>query len=90
MRILIGLIIALAILLIVMLAGCCSQPGHPDGGGWSVSLVNITVQLGGSRTDPTITTRNELGEGAVQTHTLPVRAEQTAGATSAGVPLGAP
>lgn len=89
MRILIGLIIALVILLVVMLAGCCSAPGHPAGG-WSVSLVNVTVQLGGSRTDPTIVTRNEVGDGAVQTHTVPVRAEQVAGATSAGIPLGVP
>ena len=90
MRVMLWLIAMLGILIGVMLfcCGCCSTPGHPAGG-WSVSLVNVTVQLGGSRTDPTIVTRNELGPDSVQTHTLPVRAEQTAGATSAGVPLGA-
>jgi len=86
MKILIGLIIALAILLVIMLNGCCSSPWHPTDG-WSVSLININVQLGGSRTDPTITTRNTLGTNATQTHTLPVDADQTAGATSLSIPL---
>ena len=81
MRWLIALIIALAIVVAVMLSGCCSGPEHP-GAGWSVSLVNITVQLGGSRTDPTITTRNVVGPNAVQTHSVPVKETQSAGATS--------
>jgi hypothetical protein len=83
---LIALIFALAIAIIVMLTGCCSN-GHPTDG-WSISLVNVSIQLGGSRTDPTITTRNTLGTNAIQTHTLPVEASQTAGATSLSVPVG--
>jgi len=89
MRILIALIIALVMLLLVMLSGCCSgggegQPGRPSEG-WSVSLINITVQLGGTRTDPTIQTKNEVGPNAIQTHILPVDSVQKAGATNVGL-----
>lgn len=66
-------------------AGCVSAvPGSRAG--WSFSLVNITVQLGGSRTDPAIDTLNNLEPNATQTHTLPVTADQTAGATSVSLP----
>jgi hypothetical protein len=84
MKWVVALIIALAIVVLVMLSGCCSgdPAGRPGDGGWSISLVNITVQLGGSRTDPTITTRNEVGPNAVQTHSVPVKETQSAGATS--------
>lgn len=74
----------LSILAVGLLSGCVSAPPGSRSG-WSVSLVNITVQLGGSRTDPAIDTINTLAPNATQTHTLPVDAQQTAGATSATV-----
>jgi hypothetical protein len=74
----------LALVLAMLMSGCVSAPPGARAG-WSVSLVSITVQMGGTRTDPTIETINTVGPNGQQTHTLPVTAEQTAGATS--IPL---
>lgn len=64
--------------------GCCSDPAGRCQG-WSVSIISINVQLGGTRTDPSITTRNDLGQNSTQMHTLPVESNPTAGATSASL-----
>ena len=87
MRILVLIGISLfALVLAMLMSGCVSAPPGSHSG-WSFSLVNITVQLGGSRTDPTIDTINTVGPNGRQTHTLPVDADQTAGATSLAVPM---
>lgn len=78
-----------AFLFPLLLSGCATPPGR-TGEGWSFCLISINVQLGGSRTDPTINTRNEIGPNGTQTHTLPVTNDQTAGATSLSLPPGAP
>lgn len=69
---------------LLLLSGCASPPGAQREG-WSFCLVSINIQLGGSRTDPIVSTRNELGPNATQTHTLPMAQDQAAGAT--GIPL---
>lgn len=74
----------LALVLAMLMSGCVSAPPGARAG-WSISLVNITVQMGGTRTDPTVDTINTVGPNGQQTHTLPVDADQTAGATSATV-----
>lgn len=70
---------------VVFSSGCCSPSSlvpHPS----SLLSISINVQLGGTRTDPSISTRNDLGAMATQTHTLPVDAASTAGATSLSIP----
>jgi len=75
----------LALVLAMLMSGCVSAPPGARSG-WNFSLVNVTVQLGGSRTDPSIDTINTIGPNGQQTHTLPVDADQTAGATSLAIP----
>lgn len=54
--------------MLIALTGCTSPSGRP------VCLlgVNVSLQIGGNHTHPTIETYNAVSDSATQTHELPI------------------
>lgn len=63
---------AAMVILSPFIGGCCTPADGRPCSGWSVSLISVNIQLGGTSTR--VDTDNTLGPNSSQKHSLPIDA----------------